>query len=413
MKRMRKSIKLGLLSLLCAAFCGLPGAFVATGAAAAEQNRDNSEMVEIEYGGKLISVDIADLILMQNDDGSQSVELGYPEKYEEQLQSAPRYGHGKAAAADADEGDGGTDAFAATPNEQGAGAQEISKREYDEEQRARTWANIAQDLTLREVDRKALELVKEYGEAKAAVPPMLGSTGSVVITYSSYAPRLVCRPMYVTDVILQPGEVVTGVHPGDPVRWQFVPSFSGGSGTGGATQTHVLIKPLMADISTNLIVNTDRRTYQFDLVASATDHMPSVSFAYPDDSLKEWDAFMAKRREEKSVLASGYSIDPEDLHLDYEIRGKDTLRWKPVRVWDDGVKTYIQFKPGSTIKSVEAPIFVVYEHKKQIIANYRAANDMYVVDRTFDKAALIVGTGAHQDRVVLTRLSGKSGKSKG
>ena len=54
---------------------------------------------------------------------------------------------------------------------------------------------------------------------------------------------------------------------------------------------------------------------------------------------------------ENTVLATGYTVNPEDLHLSYEIRGKDTLRWKPVRVWDDGVKTYIQFKPGSVKKS--------------------------------------------------------------
>ena len=327
--------------------------------------------------------------------------MGDPQKYEKQLQEARVYGERLATAADAGTDDLPDSSAISAPNRQ-----EISKREYDEEQRARVWTNIVEDLTLREIDRKALELVKEYGEAKSAVPPILGSTGSVVITYSSYAPKIVCRPMYVTDVMLQPGEVVTGVHPGDPVRWQFVPSQSG---TGDATQIHVLIKPLMADISTNLIVNTDRRTYQLELVASAANFMPSISFSYPDDSFKEWEAFMSKRREQKNVLASGYSVNPEDLHLEYEIRGKDTLRWKPVRVWDDGVKTYIQFKPGSTKKSVEAPVFVVYEHKKQIIANYRTAEDMYVVDRVFDKAALIVGTGANQDRVVITRLSGNKG----
>ncbi|MDL2264642.1 TrbG/VirB9 family P-type conjugative transfer protein, partial [Synergistaceae bacterium OttesenSCG-928-I11] len=119
------------------------------------------------------------------------------------------------------------------------------------------------------------------------------------------------------------------------------------------------------------------------------------------------DVFMANRRKERekdSELASGYSVNPEELHLSYEIRGKDTLRWKPVRVWDDGVKTYIQFPKGSTGKSVEAPVFVVFEHKKEVLVNYRTKNDMYVVDRVFDKGALIVGTGSHQDRVVITRL---------
>jgi type IV secretion system protein VirB9 len=93
--------------------------------------------------------------------------------------------------------------------------------------------------------------------------------------------------------------------------------------------------------------------------------------------------------------------------LDYEIRGKDSLRWKPVRVWDDGVKTYIRFQKGSVRKSIEAPVLVVFEHKKEVLVNYRVAEDMYIADRVFDKAALIVGTGAEQDRVVITRKSGK------
>jgi type IV secretion system protein VirB9 len=213
--------------------------------------------------------------------------------------------------------------------------------------------------------------------------------------------------MYVTDIILQPGESVTGVHPGDPVRWSFVPSVSG---SGEDAQTHVMIKPLASDISTNVIINTDRRTYQLDLMSSAKDFMPSVSFSYPGDSIKAWDAFMAekkKERENSAVLLSGYSVSPEDLHLNYEIRGKDSLRWKPIRVWDDGVKTYIQFKRGSTGKSVEAPVLVVYEHKREVLVNYRAVRDMYIADRVFDKAALIAGTGSAQDRIVITRLSDK------
>jgi type IV secretion system protein VirB9 len=349
-----------------------------------------TEMVEIEYGGKLISVDIKDLILMADGDGGQRAELYDPAEYGEQIENAPFYGVG--ASRDA-------------VSNGGPAVQEITEREYGEEARARQWADVIEELNLRDIDNKALGLVKEFGEAKNAVPPITGIAGSVVIAWSSYTPRVVCRPMYVTDIILQPGETVTGVHPGDPVRWSFVP---GRSGAGDAEQTHVLIKPLAADISTNVIINTDRRTYQLDLMSSASDFMPSVSFSYPDDSIREWESFLSNKKKESAVeLASGYTVNPEDLHLDYEVRGSDSLRWKPVRVWDDGVKTYIQFKKGATKKSVEAPILVVYEHKKEVLVNYRAMEDMYVVDRVFDKGALIVGTGAHQDRVVITRLKGK------
>ncbi|MDR1510042.1 MAG: P-type conjugative transfer protein TrbG [Synergistaceae bacterium] len=369
-----------------------------------------SEMVEIEYGGKIISVDIADLILMAGEDGGQKVELGDPEKYAEQYENAVRYGEGRLhanaeAEAEAEaEFEGGSDPAENNLYGQGPNVREITEREYEEERRARQWADIVEDLNLREIDEKALALVKEFHEAKGTVPPSTGVSGSVVVAYSSYTPKIVCRPMYVTDVILQPGENVTGLHPGDPVRWTFAPSVSG---SGVSLQVHVLIKPLMADISTNLIVNTDRRTYQLDLMSSATDFMPSVLFSYPADSLKEWDVFLAdrkKERESNAALASGYTISPEDLHLEYEIRGKDSLRWKPIRVWDDEVKTYIQFKRGSMRQSVEAPVLVVFEHKKEVLVNYRAGVDMYIVDRVFDKAALIVGTGSRQDRVVITRL---------
>ncbi len=352
---------------------------------------ETPEIVEFSYDGKIISVDMQDLILMSDGKGGQKLELVNPEDYADQYEKyesvVPR----------------GADVSASG----GSNAQEITEREYREEQRARQWANLVEDLNLRDIDRKALELVKEFSGAKGAVPPATGSAGTLVLTYSSYTPKVVCRPMYVTDIILQPGEVVTGVHPGDPVRWTFTPSKSG---AGDAEQIHVLIKPMMADISTNLIINTDRRTYQLDLMSNAKNFIPSVSFSYPADSLKEWDAFIAnkkKERESKDVITSGYSVNPEDLHLNYVIKGGDSLRWKPTRVWDDGVKTYIQFKKGSMKKSVEAPVLVVFEHKKEIIVNYRAMEDMYVADRVFDKGALIIGTGSHQDRVVITRLSGK------
>jgi hypothetical protein len=56
---------------------------------------DSADMVEIEYGGKLISVDITDLILMADEKGGQYVDLADPEKYSEQLAKAPVYGEGQ------------------------------------------------------------------------------------------------------------------------------------------------------------------------------------------------------------------------------------------------------------------------------------------------------------------------------
>jgi type IV secretion system protein VirB9 len=404
-KKMRKRIVvalvlLGLLALLL--FFASMGEAAAKSLPKLMDAPESPQMIEIEYNGKIISVDIDDLILMADGKGGEKVGLDDPKKYADQLEIGALPNEEPASDA------GFNPEVGINP---GVRQQEITVREYEEERQARRWTEIVEDLSLREIDNKALALVKEYSEAKHAVPPMLGSAGAVVMNYSTYTPKIVCRPMYVTDIILQPGEIVTGLHPGDPVRWIFAPSKSG---AGNNEQIHVLIKPMMADISTNLVINTDRRAYHLDLSSSATDFIPSVSFSYPADSLHEWDSFIAKKQEERKnniTLASGYAVNPEDLYLSYEVKGKSSLRWKPLQVWDDGVKTYIRFKKGSTKKSIEAPVLVVYEHKKETLVNYRATEDMYIVDRVFDKAALIAGTGANQDRVVITRLKEKSGQS--
>ena len=65
MKKMRKNVKFySLFCLLCAALFCATGAF-------AEESVEQAEptMVEIEYGGRIISVDMADLILVQDDEG--------------------------------------------------------------------------------------------------------------------------------------------------------------------------------------------------------------------------------------------------------------------------------------------------------------------------------------------------------
>ncbi|MCL2147344.1 MAG: P-type conjugative transfer protein TrbG [Synergistaceae bacterium] len=281
---------------------------------------------------------------------------------------------------------------------------EITAREYLEEQRARKWLDIKEDLTMRKIDEEAMKLVKEFSSGKNGVPPTLGQTGAIVFAYQSYIPKITCRPMRVTDIILQPGEMVTGVFPGDTARWTFIP---GRSGPAGNEQIHVLVKPLMADISTNLVINTDRRTYNIDLMSSSKEFMPSVSFNYPLDTMAAWDVFIADKQKERNtmeLLSDGeYKVNPEELHFNYEIRGKDDIRWKPIRVWDDGIKTYIQFPSQSTIKSIEAPVFVIFEGRREMLVNYRVAKDMFIVDKVFTKAGLIAGIGAQQSRVVITR----------
>jgi type IV secretion system protein VirB9 len=283
-------------------------------------------------------------------------------------------------------------------NTEPAAQPEASARAWMDQELALDYVNMKEDLDIREIDKRAKELVKEFQKAAGAAEPVPGGNGAVRFAYSSYTPKILCRPMRVTDIMLQPGEKVTGVHAGDTVRWTYTP---GTSGSGENAMVHVMVKPLAPDISTNLVVHTDRRVYNFDLVSSASDFFPSVSFGYPEDEMKQWNAFIADKRN-GGTLNEGVETDPESLNFGYEIRGSQP--WKPIRVWDDGRQVYIQMPKGWQKSGMEAPVLLVYDRKKERIANYRVKKDLIICDSLFaEKSALIAGTGSRQDRVVILK----------
>jgi type IV secretion system protein VirB9 len=279
---------------------------------------------------------------------------------------------------------------------------EVSARAWMDQELGINYMDMKEDLDIREIDKRAKELVKEFQKAAGAAEPVHGGNGAIRFTYSSYTPKILCRPMRVTDIMLQPGEKVTGVHAGDTVRWTYAP---GTSGSGGNAVVHVMVKPLAPDISTNLVVHTDRRVYNLDLVSSAKEFFPSVSFGYPEDEMKRWDAFITDKRGVEDSTLNDVAVDPEKLNFAYEIRGSQP--WKPIRVWDDGRQVYIQMPKGWQKSGTEAPVLLLYDRKKERIANYRIKKDLIICDSLFaEKSALIAGTGSRQDRVVILKKKG-------
>jgi type IV secretion system protein VirB9 len=222
--------------------------------------------------------------------------------------------------------------------------------------------------------------------------------------YGDHIPRIVCRPNHLTDIALQPGEKVTAVHAGDTARWQIAPA---ASGTEDQETVHVIIKPLMTDIRTNLLVMTTRRTYNLDLLSSANEFIPSVRFSYPDDTLKGWNSF-SEDGKKKQVRADQdvYALSPDDLYFGYEVTKGKELPWRPVRVFDDGVKTYIEMP--AKYKALEAPVLMFYEGSQLKLVNYRVKDKFYVADRIMTRKAVLM---AGKSRVVIERRK-ESGSSK-
>ncbi|WP_249034029.1 TrbG/VirB9 family P-type conjugative transfer protein, partial [Komagataeibacter nataicola] len=99
----------------------------------------------------------------------------------------------------------------------------------------------------------------------ARIQPTRAGFINAVQVYS-YSPgalyQVYASPGEITDIMLQPGEKLVGTGPvaaGDTVRWIIGDTESG---AGATKRIHILVKPTRPDLTTNLIVNTDRRTYR-------------------------------------------------------------------------------------------------------------------------------------------------------
>lgn len=245
-------------------------------------------------------------------------------------------------------------------------------------------------------EQKAADLARQWIEAKSM--PVRKEDGKIVYLYGSTLPTVICAPLSVCDIELEPGEKIMGTPMiGDAARWEAKPALSG---AGSMQISHMIVKPFEAGLSTTLIITTSRRTYHIKLVSSNKNWTPRVGFSYPEDIERQWQIYNAQAIDssEKATLPdTREKIDA--LNFEYEVSGR--APWKPVRVYNDGLKTYIQM-PASMAQT-EAPALLILgsDGEKQIV-NYRLKKDRYIVDQIFSKAILIAGVGRSQEEIVIS-----------
>lgn len=244
----------------------------------------------------------------------------------------------------------------------------------------------------------------ERANAAARIEPQGGDWLNAIQLYP-YADgalyQVYAAPGKVTDIALQAGEELVGPGPvaaGDTVRWIIGDTVSG---TGETKLTHILVKPTRSDIATNLVINTDRRTYHLELKATQATWMAAVSWTYPEDELIALRAANAKT-EQMAAVASG--IDPAALNFRYRIEG-DKPSWRPVRAFDDGRQAYIEFPEGVATGDMP-PLFVSGPDGSAELVNYRVQGRYMIVDRLFATAELRLGKKKSQARVRIEREDG-------
>jgi P-type conjugative transfer protein TrbG len=206
--------------------------------------------------------------------------------------------------------------------------------------------------------------------------------------------QVYAAPGQITDIALEEGEQLTGSGPiaaGDTVRWVVGDTESG---SGDTRRVHVLVKPTRASIETNLVVNTDRRTYLIELRSRERPYMPSVAWYYPE----------TVRERSRSATLKPVLPDPAQRVFRYAIEG-DSPPWRPLAAYDDGRKVYVEF-PQRIVQGEMPPLFVIGPDGTIQLVNYRAYGNVLIVDRLFAAAELRLG-GEHQQKVRIVRTDGR------
>jgi P-type conjugative transfer protein TrbG len=201
-------------------------------------------------------------------------------------------------------------------------------------------------------------------------------------------------PGQITDIALEPGEQLKGTGPvaaGDTVRWIIGDTESG---NGDTRRVHVLVKPTRPAIETNLVVNTDRRTYLIELRSHDKPYMPAVAWFYPEN----------RAGRPRTPPPTPILPDVAQRRYRYAIEG-DKPPWRPINAYDDGRKVYIVFSPG-IVQGEMPPLFAIRPDGKPELVNYRAYGNVLIVDRLFAAAELRLGD-ERQQKVRIVRADGR------
>lgn len=222
--------------------------------------------------------------------------------------------------------------------------------------------------------------------------------GVVIFQYGEALPTITCAPLHICDIQLNPGEVLIKANIGDSARWVYDTSVSGIADD--VATTHVIIKPIESGLSTNMILSTDQRTYHLKLISKQNNWMPKVAFAYPEDQNNN-NIVMAAYHPKTRTLPP---VTMQALDFDYRLSG-DSPSWRPLRVYSDGIKTYVQFPKRVHYEDIPVLVSLGVDDREQLV-NYRMRGDFFIVDKVLDEALLISGHGRHQEKVKIQRKGG-------
>jgi type IV secretion system protein VirB9 len=162
-------------------------------------------------------------------------------------------------------------------------------------------------------------------------------------------------------------EHIENVAIGDSQAWQVTPN---------KRANLLFVKPLAATAATNMTVVTDRRTYLFDLVASASAKpLYVLKFTYPEEPTPQVAAVEAPTADEIAAASDPQAVtDPAALNFAWA--GKGDRKLLPARTYDDGTATFLAWPAGSPVPA----ILIKDSAGTEGPVNFTVRGDVIVVD---------------------------------
>lgn len=242
------------------------------------------------------------------------------------------------------------------------------------------------------------QVIKAYKEfTKKGVAKTIHSESFKTFAYDAYSrPIVVCAPLHLCVLQLEHGEKINNIDLGNAAHWLVSTSLVGSTQDGSY---QIAVKPKFYDTATDMVITTNKRTYNIGLVSQQGASTHVVNFYYPQETLDN--AVQQTQQQTNSplqqeIITHGTQIAIDEINFNYHLQG-DSPSWRPTRVFDDGNKTFIQMPAIS--ERLDLPVLYILRNKKMEMVNYRYKKPYYIIDGLFAKAYLLSGKGNHQVRV--------------
>lgn len=231
------------------------------------------------------------------------------------------------------------------------------------------------------------KFLKRYDEAtKPQEPVIIGdsalsdypqrSLDCQYLDYESGGSNIIfVKPGFKTDILLPAGDKLQRITCGDRQRFDIKTYYDKSD-----LRWHVYVQPYQHDVTTNIIISTDRHTFQAKLETTEL-LKPFVRWDVPDDVYAGY--------KDRNVVMDVENV--KDLNFDYDHNGKLSAAWAPLNVFDDKHwNTYLSFEKN-ILQRINPVILGKSEDGSMVIVPYEKRGDIIVMNKVYKEFDVRVG----------------------